>query len=668
MVISNTLEIRRLLALVSSDEHTFSVIDDNNIVYLPDYKFQDLVDEIIKSDKIKHGCEINDFFTIAFHGRTYQVLCSIISKPGIISFKGSPYLISFNLENPLKISINTLLYFLISTILIFLITYFWFGINLKRKLLNYLYSLEVQIKNKNFNFIENVSAVKDDKIPLEIENIRAAFQQLLSDLGNETNKRIASEKKAAISTLAAQVAHDIRSPVAAIQMLSKENCLLPENTRKSLKDAAARIQDIANNLLSQYKTGAKDTAEQNSLFLISDAISAVVSEKKLQYSERKLNLHIQAQGDANLAFIYSDPINFKRMLSNLLNNSIEAIGEEGSISIVLHSSQDYVDVRITDDGCGMSSVKIANILNGNITSTKNQGSGLGLQHARDFMKNAAAKFDIQSTERIGTTIHLQFKRSASPPWLADKISIKKQSTIIILDDDVSIHGAWDRYFADRINVEYGINILHFHQAAECILTIKNNFNTLKDVIILTDFELLNQNMNGLDVVEHSGVNNTILVTSYYDDRKILARAVSLNAKVLPKMLASEIEIEINEQPQNFKIPEAPKNEAIDIVLLEDNQELSDIFAFICERNGKQVKIYHNPYSLFTDLNTFDPLATKICLDLNLGFDPVNGIDIAILLHNKGFKQIYLASGSQIDPNSVPEYLMVLKNKIDLTRL
>ena len=61
------------------------------------------------------------------------------------------------------------------------------------------------------------------------------------------------EKKEALDGLAAQVAHDIQSPLAALQMIIQATSSISEDKRILIRSAVGRIRDIANNLLMTHK-------------------------------------------------------------------------------------------------------------------------------------------------------------------------------------------------------------------------------------------------------------------------------------------------------------------------------------------------------------------------------------------------------------------------------
>jgi signal transduction histidine kinase len=57
-----------------------------------------------------------------------------------------------------------------------------------------------------------------------------------------------------VGLLASQVAHDIRSPLAALEMVNEELSALPEDLRLLVRNAVGRIKDISNNLLESNRS------------------------------------------------------------------------------------------------------------------------------------------------------------------------------------------------------------------------------------------------------------------------------------------------------------------------------------------------------------------------------------------------------------------------------
>lgn len=139
-----------------------------------------------------------------------------------------------------------------------------------------------------------------------------------------------------MNTAALQVAHDIRSPLAAIMMLTEICTEVAEAQRICLREAASRIQDIANQLLIKHSKKKKSEDENLSLVMVSAALLSVISSKRIEYQHSKITLSFEANAESYFAFIEANITEFKLMISNLINNAKEALlGNEGDIRITL---------------------------------------------------------------------------------------------------------------------------------------------------------------------------------------------------------------------------------------------------------------------------------------------------------------------------------------------
>lgn len=476
------------------------------------------------------------------------------------------------------------------------------------------------------------------------------------ELNQEKNR---TEK--AMNDIALQVAHDIRSPASAILMLAKEFSELPEDKRVSLRDAANRIQDISNNLLSEFQ--GKLFSDEQDLILVSTSILSVLSEKKVQYKDLRIALEYHFEPEAYFAFIKANLVELKRVISNLLNNAVESIEEKGKVEIGLYSDGEKVRIIISDTGKGMSDTLIKRLLETEqLVSDKRSGFGLGFSHAKKFLQKYNGTLDISSQINIGTKIALTFDKQVCPVWLAEKIYYKKNSVIVILDDDASIHGAWDSVFTSVKKQYQSIEIFHFKNAEECIHYLNDlSFEEKSKVLLLADYELINQNFNGLEVIEIAALKNAILVTSHYERLDIVKKAILLNAKILPKILAAEVQLVALHEEDT-----ALQELKIDLVMLEDSKEFSDILSYLYEFRGKKLHAYHDPYTFLNNIDKYEK-TVKICFDYSIGC-PVNGIEFAQVIFKKGYKNLYLATGYKLDKNLIPSFLTLLNDKMDLLNL
>jgi hypothetical protein len=180
-----------------------------------------------------------------------------------------------------------------------------------------------------------------------------------------------------------------------------------------------------------------------------------------------------------------------------------------------------------------------------VTQGKEDGHGLGLMQVREALQKNRAKLSINSKIGIGTSIILTFPRVSAPNWITEKINLKKNDIVIILDDDHSIHTAWDKRFESVKENTPTIEIKHFTFGIDAMSFINDlPLNEKSRVFLLTDYELLKQNLDGLKVIEETKVERSILVTSHYSHKYLQDAASIVGVKVLPKQLSSEVLIVI----------------------------------------------------------------------------------------------------------------------------
>ncbi|MEK7721055.1 MAG: HAMP domain-containing sensor histidine kinase, partial [Elusimicrobiota bacterium] len=180
-------------------------------------------------------------------------------------------------------------------------------------------------------------------------------------------------KLATIRDLSAQVAHDIRSPLAALDAALKNTSQLPEKQRVMVRHAVNRIRDIANNLLEQNRQqprktgGGHVTGEPLEIRLLSSLIDPVITEKRLQFESKPgINIDFELTKESYGLFAEIRPVEFRRMVSNLVNNAVEAVeshksqdtghkqeGTKGEVTISLASEDGTILLVIKDSGKGI---------------------------------------------------------------------------------------------------------------------------------------------------------------------------------------------------------------------------------------------------------------------------------------------------------------------------
>ncbi|KPJ68091.1 MAG: hypothetical protein AMJ43_01420 [Coxiella sp. DG_40] len=460
----------------------------------------------------------------------------------------------------------------------------------------------------------------------EIAKLGKHINRLLKQISDDQKILLRAEKEKVIASVASQVAHDIRSPLTALESIIQYLTQFPEKERLMIKHAVHRIKDIANNLLIQYKRDKSslllDNQEKVSNEFILNILERIISEKRAEFSSGKIFFEMKVNNDAYGIFAKIQLVEFQRVLSNLINNAVKSITEKGMVSIKLGLAKNgFVIISISDTGCGIPEEQLTTILK----SGSLKGTGLGLAHAKRCIDSWGGEIAIRSKVNVGTTIRVIVPQSRQPNWFASRILINEDSIIAVLDDDESIHGVWKKRLTKflehtRVICFYNPNeLIGWHQTHD-----KEN------IIYLIDYEFIKYNLNGLDVIEKLHITNqAMLVTSQYEDPDIRKRCEKLGIEIIPKSFSIHIPIE--------KIYTDP-----DIVLIDDNKSLTDIWKFQCEKAGKRIAIF-NKISEFRRVYHLYDKKTMIYIDSNLGYN-LRGEIFAKELYKKGYKNLYLTTG------------------------
>lgn len=358
------------------------------------------------------------------------------------------------------------------------------------------------------------------------------FKELFSfvkEAFSTQEKLINAEKKN--SQQAKQVAHDIRSPVTALNVAIQQVGIIPEKQRLLIKSATERINDIANNLLAKNSPDQELGVKALELTPIAICIDNIISEKRLQLNNSKKNIQFATElsNDDYFIFVEVQVVEFMRLLSNLLNNAIEAIAIEGIIDITLDEKMSTVRLAITDNGCGIPNDKIDTIFDEGVSFNKKYGSGLGLAHAKKTLQTYSGNISCSSQPGLSTIFTITLPTRPPPIWFCKEILLENIGEVIIVDDDPTIHKLWH----DRLN-KIGITYTDYFTPMQ--LEANLNLHNHKGHCYFFDYEFIGHDTSGLDLIEKHNLSPAYLMTSHYNDQSIIERCRKRNIKLLPNLM------------------------------------------------------------------------------------------------------------------------------------
>lgn len=462
------------------------------------------------------------------------------------------------------------------------------------------------------------------------------LQKFITDVYDLKEERDRAKKR--LGEITAQVAHDIRSPLTAIEVLVKRfNNYLPETERVMLRNAARRIDDIAYQLVQKYKGQVIQEGNDNLIFLYLAALE-ITSEKRIEHSNKNINIEVLVKDPKTFFAVTRGNITeCKRLLSNLINNSINALKNGGNIEISLSASSGYCTIKIIDNGCGIAKDILEKLQSENIEN--NNAIGLGLTHARKYLKTINGTLQIESELGKGTEVILQMPLCNKPEWLSNEIMFREDCILVIVDDDPSIHDAWRQKIRQEIEEKHHkkINIIHLNSPEECLAWIESYPEN--NVVLFADYEYLNSNMNGLQLLKSISkpIMHKKLVTSHYENEEI-TNDLSDGIKLLPKQLVHAIE---------FNLLPVTDGYDYNLVFIDDQEFNTEMWENLARMKGIKIKTYHSTDDFQRDKANI-PFITPIYVDQDLGEGKETGVEFTRKLREEGFQNLYLATSYIVD--------------------
>lgn len=213
------------------------------------------------------------------------------------------------------------------------------------------------------------------------------------------------EKLAYTGQLAADVAHEARNPLAGIraglQVISRK---LPEERDSRLCAEMIREVDRVNLLIENLvNLSRKRESEKTTVNL-----NALCDEILLLYNKVAENKGVTLSAKLGGAlWLFADEQEIRQILINLINNSLKAMPEGGTVTLIGEQSAEGIGISVSDSGQGMSQEELESALHGS-------SGGLGISIVRRLVQRNGGSFRMCSAPEQGTTVYLSFRGTETP--------------------------------------------------------------------------------------------------------------------------------------------------------------------------------------------------------------------------------------------------------------
>jgi CheY-like chemotaxis protein/anti-sigma regulatory factor (Ser/Thr protein kinase) len=153
-------------------------------------------------------------------------------------------------------------------------------------------------------------------------------------------------------------------------------------------------------------------------------------------------ISVQVHCESSL-WVAGDPTQLREVVTNLVKNSMDALGKGGHIWVSAATREGKVRVRVQDDGSGIAAEHLPRIFDPFFTTKGDRGTGLGLYLSQQIAERHGGTITVDSRTGQGTIVTLTLPRapdsnghpdaSAGPPKPA-----KAALRVVVIDDDAEV--------------------------------------------------------------------------------------------------------------------------------------------------------------------------------------------------------------------------------------
>jgi len=250
--------------------------------------------------------------------------------------------------------------------------------------------------------VSTVSASEPGRLTLFAFQDRTREVALQEELGQ-------ARQMAALGQMAATVAHELRNPLGAIQgfaTLLKRDLEGQSGPRRQVDRILQGVEN-ADRIVADLLEYCRPLRLSAGPLALSRLLEESLTELKATPRWRS-GLKIDLRLDADLAPCRGDRRLLLLVLANLYNNALDAMGEEGTLSILARAAgpttrSDRLRVIVRDTGCGLAAEEVARVFAPCYT-TKPGGTGLGLALVRKIVEAHGGHVHVVSAPLRGTSV------------------------------------------------------------------------------------------------------------------------------------------------------------------------------------------------------------------------------------------------------------------------
>jgi signal transduction histidine kinase len=249
----------------------------------------------------------------------------------------------------------------------------------------------------------------------EVAELSTAFAKMRGELLASQQRKIETERIAALGRAASSLSHDLRHYLAAVvanaEFLYEADELKLDKSEiyKEIQTASTQMTDLIDSLRELAYQRISITPEPTTLDQI---VRRAIESVKARPEFRNRSITLVAHDSTDGVF---DPRKLERAFFNLVLNACEAsLDSESKVIIDIRGRKDSFEVRVIDQGCGVPESIRDNVFDPFVSSGKPNGTGLGLAIVSKIVQDHGGSVTIERTSETGTAVLVKLPRSAHP--------------------------------------------------------------------------------------------------------------------------------------------------------------------------------------------------------------------------------------------------------------
>ena len=262
--------------------------------------------------------------------------------------------------------------------------------------------------------------VPDVETDEEFTQLNKNFNQMIERLKEQQDKLLITERYEAWESVARKLAHEIKNPLTPIQ-LSIDS--LREKYKNKLSNEGKDFENYLETINRQIKDIEKLVNEFSNFARMPRPILKKIDitqliNKSLNFIKLTSKNSLNLMNKTKKQFINGDEDQLNRVFINLIKNSEESFIDQlqkepsfkGNIDIEIDDNNDYIIIRLTDNGTGITDAKKAMTP---YFTTKKKGTGLGLPIVTKIINEHSGKFSIKNRkDNTGSIVTISLPKYA----------------------------------------------------------------------------------------------------------------------------------------------------------------------------------------------------------------------------------------------------------------